>query len=68
MSKSKLSIKKTNPNNSIKLPLVMRHALTGAAIGGYFGIFHRSVDRDRNFAYAIGVACIMSILITVVRN
>ncbi len=68
MSKSKLSIKKTNPNNSIKLPSVVRRALTGAAIGGYFAIFHRSVDRDRDFAYAIGVACVMSILITIARN
>ena len=68
MSKSKLSIKKTNPNNSIKLPSIVRRALTGAAIGGYFGIFHRSVDRERDFAYAIGIACVMSILITFVQN
>ncbi|MBS60022.1 MAG: hypothetical protein CL606_05790 [Anaerolineaceae bacterium] len=68
MPKPKLSIKKTNPNNNIKLPSVVRRALTGVAIGGYFGIFHRPVDRDRDFVYAIGVACVMSILITVIQN
>ena len=68
MSKSKLSIKNTNPNNRVKLPPVIRHAFTGAAIGGYFAISYRSVDRDRDFPYAIGVACVMSILISVVQN
>lgn len=68
MSKSKLSIKNTNPNNRVKLPPVVRHAFTGAAIGGYFGIFYKPTGRGQDFAYAISIAFVMSILITIVRN
>ena len=68
MTKSKLSIKKTNPNNSVRFSPVVRHAFTGAAIGGYFGIFHKPTERDQDFVYAIGIAFVMSILITIARN
>jgi hypothetical protein len=40
-----------------------RYALTGAAIGLYFGLFFRPM-REANFGYALGLAGVVAVLMT----
>lgn len=52
-----LTMKKGEPNQLI------RHALTGGAIGLYFGYFFRPV-REANLGYALGLALLVAVVMT----
>ena len=54
-------MKKSEPKQ-----LLTRYALTGGAIGLYFGLFFRPM-REANYVYALGLALVVAIVMTGLR-